>query len=83
MAGGISRRMTELGLRNFAFERTTVGGTTGLRGDFAIGEQTWKWDVFSQFHRSRTDEQARNRCRRAHGAGPEHDHELRRDRSCA
>ena len=52
--------MTELGLRNFAFERTTVGGTTGLRGDFALGDQSWNWDVFTQFQRSRTDEQARN-----------------------
>jgi iron complex outermembrane recepter protein len=60
IADGIARRLTESGLRNFAFERTTVGGTTGLRGDFTFGERTWNWDVFSQFHRSRTDEQARN-----------------------
>jgi iron complex outermembrane recepter protein len=60
IAGGISRRMTELDLRNFAFERTTVGGMTGLRGDFALLGQGWNWDVFTQFHRSRTDEQARN-----------------------
>jgi iron complex outermembrane receptor protein len=60
IAGGISRRMTELDLRNFAFERTTVGGTTGLRGDFGIGSQSWAWDVFTQFQRSRTDEEAQN-----------------------
>jgi iron complex outermembrane receptor protein len=60
IAGGISRRMTELGLRNFAFERTTVGATTGLRGDFPLASQRWNWDVFTQFQRSRTDEQARN-----------------------
>jgi iron complex outermembrane recepter protein len=60
IAGGISRRMTELDLRNFAFERTTVGGMTGLRGDFALGAVKWNWDVFTQFQRSRTDEQARN-----------------------
>ena len=60
LPGGISRRMSELGLRNFAFERTTVGGTTGLRGDFALGSRSWNWDVFTQFQRSRTDEEARN-----------------------
>jgi iron complex outermembrane recepter protein len=54
--GGIARRMSELGLRNFAFERTTVGSTVGLRGDFEMGEYTWQWDVFGQYHRSRTDE---------------------------
>ena len=60
IAGGISRRMTELNLRNFAFERTTVGANTGLRGDFTLAGQAWDWDVFTQFQRSRTDEQARN-----------------------
>jgi iron complex outermembrane recepter protein len=57
--GGIARRMSELGLRNFAFERTTVGSTVGLRGDFELGEHTWQWDVFGQYHRSRTDETVR------------------------
>jgi iron complex outermembrane receptor protein len=57
--GGIARRMTELGLRNFAFERATVGSTLGLRGDFGVGEHSWQWDVFGQYHRSRTDETVR------------------------
>jgi iron complex outermembrane recepter protein len=57
--GGIARRMTELGLRNFAFERTTVGSTVGLRGDFGVADHTWQWDVFGQYHRSRTDETVR------------------------
>jgi iron complex outermembrane receptor protein len=57
--GGIARRMNELGLRNFAFERTTIGSTVGLRGDFAVGEHNWQWDVFGQYHRSRTDETVR------------------------
>jgi iron complex outermembrane receptor protein len=54
--GGIARRVEELGLRNFAFERATIGSTLGVRGDFEVGEHTWRWDVFGQYHRSRTDE---------------------------
>ena len=54
--GGIARRVDELGLRNFAFERSTIGTTLGVRGDFAVGEHTWQWDVFGQYQRSRTDE---------------------------
>ncbi len=60
ISGGIARRVDELGLRNFAFERATFGGTTGLRGDFSVGERTWNWDLFGQFQRSRTDEEVRN-----------------------
>ncbi len=56
IAGGIARRVEELGLRNFAFERATIGSTVGVRGDFEVGEHTWRWDVFGQYHRSRTDE---------------------------
>ena len=59
ISGGIARRVDELGLRNFAFERTTIGSTVGLRGDFGVGEHTWRWDVFGQYHRSRTDENVR------------------------
>jgi iron complex outermembrane recepter protein len=60
ISGGISRRVDELGLRNFAFERNTIGTTLGLRGDFAMGEYTWRWDVFGQYQRSRTDEAVHN-----------------------
>src|ERR687897_308160 len=42
IAGGIARRTDELGLRNFAFERATLGSTFGLRGDFELGEHTWR-----------------------------------------
>jgi outer membrane receptor protein involved in Fe transport len=56
IAGGISRRFGETGLRNFAFERSTIGTTVGLRGDFPLGDYTWHWDVFGQYQRSRTDE---------------------------
>jgi outer membrane receptor protein involved in Fe transport len=58
--GGIARRVSELGLRNFAFERDTIGSTVGLRGGFGVGEHTWQWDVFGQYHRSTTDETVRN-----------------------
>jgi iron complex outermembrane recepter protein len=56
ISGGISRRVNELGLRNFAFERATTGSTLGLRGDFEVGGRTWRWDVFGQYQRARTDE---------------------------
>ena len=60
ISGGIARRVDELGLRNFAFERATLGSTIGLRGDFPVGEHSWQWDVFAQHHRSRTDENVQN-----------------------
>ncbi|HKQ14747.1 MAG TPA: TonB-dependent receptor [Steroidobacteraceae bacterium] len=60
ISGGISRRVDELGLRNFAFERNTLGTTLGFRGDFDVGEYTWRWDVFGQYQRSRTDEAVHN-----------------------
>ncbi|HEU4781609.1 MAG TPA: TonB-dependent receptor [Steroidobacteraceae bacterium] len=60
ISGGVARRVDELGLRNFAFERATLGSTLGLRGDFPVGEYTWQWDVFGQYQRSRTDENVRN-----------------------
>lgn len=60
ISGGISRRVDELGLRNFAYERNTLGTTLGFRGDFDVGEYTWRWDVFGQYQRSRTDESVRN-----------------------
>ena len=56
ISGGIARRVDELGLRNFSFERATLGTTVGLRGDFPVGDHTWRWDVFGQYQRSRTDE---------------------------
>ena len=59
IAGGIARRFGETGLRNFAFERSTLGTTVGVRGDFPVGEYNWQWDIFGQYQRSRTDESVR------------------------
>ncbi len=59
IAGGIARRVDELGLRNFSFERSTIGTTLGVRGDFPVGDHTWQWDIFGQYQRSRTDETVR------------------------
>jgi iron complex outermembrane receptor protein len=56
ISGGVARRVDELGLRNFAFERDTLGSTLGLRGDFSLGDHQWRWDAFAQYHRSGTDE---------------------------
>ena len=60
ISGGISRRFGELGLRNFAFERATIGSTAGLRGSFEVAGHNWQWDVFGQYQRSRTDENVQN-----------------------
>jgi iron complex outermembrane receptor protein len=59
ISGGIARRVDELGLRNFSFERNTIGTTLGVRGDFPLAGYTWRWDVFGQYQRSRTDETVR------------------------
>lgn len=56
LQGGIARRFDELGLRNFAFDRTTVGATAGLRGELDFGGNDWRWDLFAQFQQARTDE---------------------------
>ena len=59
ISGGIARRVDELGLRNFAFERSTIGTTLGRARRFRVGDHTWQWDVFGQYQRSRTDETVR------------------------
>jgi iron complex outermembrane receptor protein len=59
ISGGMARRVDELGLRNFSFDRDTLGSTLGLRGDFNVGDNLWRWDVFAQYHRSETDETVR------------------------
>jgi len=60
ISGGVARRLDELGLRNFAFERSTLGTTGGLRGDFKLGGNVWRWETFAQYHRSGTDETVSN-----------------------
>ena len=60
ISGGVARRVDELGLRNFAFERSTLGTTGGLRGDFSLGDNIWRWEAFAQYHRSGTDETVSN-----------------------
>jgi len=60
ISGGVARRVDELGLRNFAFERSTLGTTGGLRGDFSLGDNIWRWETFAQYHRSGTDETVSN-----------------------
>lgn len=52
---GGGRRADELGTRDSFFERQSYAITTGLRGDFDIGKQTWRWDAFYQYLRNRTD----------------------------
>ena len=55
---GGGRRADELGTRDSFFERQSYAITTGLRGDFDIGKQTWRWDAFYQYLRNRTDTRA-------------------------
>lgn len=53
---GSTRRTDELGPRNHSYERNSYNFTSGLRGDFAALQSTWKWDGFFQFQRTRTDQ---------------------------
>ena len=80
ISGGISRRVDELGLRNFAFERSTLGTTFGVARRFRCwASYTWQWDVFGQYQRSRTDEIVRSTMSPARlSARPELDDQLRR-----
>ena len=48
------RRSVETGPRNNKYDRATYNVTTGLRGDFELGNRTWNWDTFLQFQRART-----------------------------
>ena len=52
---GGGRRADELGTRDSFFERQSYAITTGLRGNLDIGKQNWRWDVFYQYLRNRTD----------------------------
>lgn len=52
---GGGRRANELGTRDSFYERQSYAITTGLRGDFDIGDQNWRWDAFYQYMRNRTD----------------------------
>jgi outer membrane receptor protein involved in Fe transport len=52
---GGGRRADELGTRDSFYERQSYAITTGLRGDFDIGDQNWRWDAFYQYLRNRTD----------------------------
>jgi outer membrane receptor protein involved in Fe transport len=51
-----SRRSTETGPRNYKYDRTSYSATAGLRGDFEAVGNTWLWDSFFQYQRSKTDE---------------------------
>lgn len=52
---GGGRRADELGTRDSFFERQSYAVTTGLRGNLDFGQQSWRWDVFYQYLRNRTD----------------------------
>lgn len=55
---GAGRRADELGFRNYSFERHSRNLTGGLRGDFDIGDNAWRWDVFYQYQRTTGTERA-------------------------
>jgi outer membrane receptor protein involved in Fe transport len=46
------RRFEEFGPRNSSYTADSMAFTAGLRGDFAIGDDTWRWDAYAQFARS-------------------------------
>ncbi|WP_343517654.1 TonB-dependent receptor [Sphingomonas sp.] len=52
---GSGRRADELGTRDSFYERQSYAITSGLRGEFKLGAGDWRWDVFYQYLRNRTD----------------------------
>lgn len=48
----VGRRFEEFGPRNTTITSDSYSVTGGLRGDFALGENNWRWDTFYQFQRS-------------------------------
>ena len=45
---GYGRRFEEFGPRNVSFVGDSFNVTGGLRGDFNLGSNNWKWDAFYQ-----------------------------------
>ncbi|MBS0416155.1 MAG: TonB-dependent receptor [Proteobacteria bacterium] len=52
---GGGRRADELGPREAFFQRISYNVTGGLRGDFDLIGQNWKWEVFGQYMYNRTN----------------------------
>jgi iron complex outermembrane recepter protein len=52
---GGGRRADELGPRQAFFQRISYNVTGGLRGDFDLIGQNWKWEVFGQYMYNRTN----------------------------
>ncbi|HKS59041.1 MAG TPA: TonB-dependent receptor [Steroidobacteraceae bacterium] len=52
LVNSTSRRFEEFGPRNTSITADSFNLTTGLRGDFDLGERSWHWDTFFQFARS-------------------------------
>ncbi|WP_426169466.1 TonB-dependent receptor domain-containing protein [Sandarakinorhabdus sp. DWP1-3-1] len=49
---GYGRRFEEFGPRTVNYVTTSFNVTGGLRGDFDIGGNKWKWDTFFQFQQA-------------------------------
>ena len=52
---GSGRRTDEFGTRQSYYERASYDITGGLRGDFDLGNQNFRWEVFGQYIRNRED----------------------------
>ena len=57
---GAGRRASELGTRNYRYERLSYQLTAGLRGQFNLMGRDWNWDAFYQYMRNRTDTRNEN-----------------------
>ncbi|WP_420140344.1 TonB-dependent receptor domain-containing protein, partial [Sphingomonas sp.] len=55
---GAGRRADELGTRDSFYERNQLALTGGLRGEINLLDNNWRWDVFYQYQRNRTDTRA-------------------------
>ena len=57
---GYGRRFEEFGPRTVDYVTTSFNVTGGLRGDFDLGDNNWKWDSFFQFQQADESTQRQN-----------------------
>lgn len=52
LVNSTSRRFEEFGPRNTSLTSDSFNLTSGVRGDLALGDRSWKWDTYFQYARS-------------------------------
>ncbi len=57
---GYGRRFEEFGPRTVRFTTDSFNATAGLRGNFNLGANRWRWDTFFQYQQVDEDSEAQN-----------------------